>query len=207
MQKAKRYLCLAGIFEIVLASIYLIVDGIYTYSWLSELNIEKQSINIVISCLLFVLSIVIVVDGILALRYARAADQTAKKCKLARLLMGIVYFIVAILSFVLACVVANKSYNDLVIFGFIVNFIALIIIGLFNVFTFTNMGKEEPIVIEVKPSIEIKPNSDKVKPSVDIEKMYDKLNRVLELKQLGLISDQEFEVMRNKIISENHLDK
>lgn len=205
MQKAKSFLCVASIIEIVLAAIFLIGDGVYTYSWLSNLNIAKQTINIVLSCVLFVLAVVIAVDGILALRYSRADNETAKKCKTARLLMGIVYLVVALMAFILYCEAEESGKGAIIVFAFIFSCMALVIVGLFNIFTFVNMNKKEEIIVP-KTFIENKKPETENKNTSKLDQMIEKLNKISELKSLGLLTDQEFSAMRDKIIKETNLE-
>ena len=205
MQKAKSFLCVASIIEIVLAAIFLIGDGVYTYSWLSNLNIAKQTINIVLSCVLFVLAVVIAVDGILALRYSRADNETAKKCKTARLLMGIVYLVVALMAFILYCEAEESGKSAIIVFAFIFSCMALVIVGLFNIFTFVNMNKKEEIIVP-KTFIENKKPETENKNTSKLDQMIEKLNKISELKSLGLLTDQEFSAMRDKIIKETNLE-
>ena len=198
MQKAKRLLFVASIFELVLAGLYLIIDIIYSSKWLSSIE-GNLTINIVITVSLFVMAILLAVDGVLTLRYAKAEDEIAKKCQKARLFAASVFIVLTVAAFIINwCIEENDSMMliDLITFLSFAIFIVLTVLNFKGSFAMNQEQEIQPQKIE--PA---KPVQKSTKKEEEIDSLIEKLSSLSILKERGLITEEEFEKLRKQILN------
>lgn len=197
MQKAKKLLFSASILELILAVVILIFDGFFSANWLSSIEGDLTG-RIIITCVLFVLSVALAVDGVLALRYSRASDEILKKCQKARVLMGVAFIVLAVTAYILLCVIVTKK-QDIVAIILVFSFLECIAIAILNIKSAVDMNKQE----EQKPIA----TSQVVKPQVVVQKQRDidgliqRLNSLAVLRDRGLITEEEFEKFRTEVLN------
>ena len=197
MQKAKKLLFSASILELMLAVVLLIFDGFYSANWLSSLEGDLTG-RIVITCVLFVLSVAFAVDGVLALRYSRASDETLKKCQKARVLMGIAFVVIAITAYILLCVIVTKKQGAEV-FVLVFSFFVSIVVAVLNIKSAVDMNKpEEPK--QIVTSQVVKPQVVSPKRN-DIDGLIQRLDSLAVLRERGLITEEEFEKFRTEVLN------
>lgn len=202
MQNAKKTLFKAGIIEFILAVLYLVFNGIYTASWLDGelINISKQ---IFTTCTLFVLAVVFAVDAILSVKYSKAEDDTTRRCQSARRFMAIVFIIMAISAFVIITTISVNSANLLTLFASSISLVLFIIEVVLNfrcasymdAEVFTRVVKKDEKIEVIRP-IQIDKQSD-------LDLLIEKLNSLKVLRDKELISDEDFETLRNEIIKKH----
>ena len=154
MQKAKRLLFIASIFELALAGLFLIVDIIYSSEWLASIN-GNQTVNIIITVSLFVIAMMLTVDGILTLRYSKADDEVAKKCQRARLFAGIVFIVLTIASFVVNWFLEQSNIMELVSDVTVISFLLFIVMAVLNLCGSSAMNKKSKLIIYFRKLIMI----------------------------------------------------
>lgn len=198
MKRKKTFAFASSVIEIVLSCVYFVVfaivliDLLLNYVAIEEVYLLPEAIFTV--CIMFTLSVMMIVDGIISLKASKASDERFENFKGALLGMGIVMCVLALLG--LFTFSLFYFFSGVIV---LLSFFLLILIGVFKILSATlSNGEEEE---QMENVAKVCPDQVQSSEEKKMETLLVRIEKINDLYKAGLISNEEFENLKNNILS------
>lgn len=197
MKKGKGCNLAAAIIEIILAA-FLIIGGAYyliagsAFSTSGEELAGLGSILVIIGAVALAFGVIYLTFGILTIKYTNSDAQVYYSKKNVLLAFSIVESVI-IVYFIYSVISAGDPLS-------FISFLIYLSATILHWVGYGLMNKGSKQYVEKPASVEVLTEEKKAEESAPDAEMYSQLTKLNELKQNGVISEEEFQSMKDKLL-------